>query len=89
MVRAAVAADIINRMHTHEERTMHPQMKILRNLSPADKLQLVEELWDDLTNVPTPEWHKEEIRSRAAELDADPSIAITQEEMWRRVDSST
>ena len=67
---------------------MHPQMEILRDLPSEDKLQLIEELWDDLSNVPTPEWHKEEIRSRAAELDADPSIAISEEEMWRRVDSS-
>lgn len=67
---------------------MHPQMEVLRGLPPEDKLQLVEELWDDLTNIPTPEWHQEEIRGRAAELDADPSIAITREEMWRRVDQA-
>jgi putative addiction module component (TIGR02574 family) len=67
---------------------MHPQMEALRSLPPSEKLQLVGELWDDLTSIPTPEWHLEEIRSRAAELDRDPSIAITQEEMWRRVDQA-
>lgn len=29
-----------------------------------------------------------ELRRRCAELDADPSIAITEEEMWRRVDEA-
>ena len=65
---------------------MHPHLNVLRTLSNSEKLQLIEELWDDLTDIPSFEWHEEEIRSRAAELDADPSIAITEEELWRRVD---
>ena len=67
---------------------MHPQMKVLRDLPPADKLQLVEELWDDLTDVPAPEWQQEEIRRRAAELNADPTIVITREDMWQRVNQA-
>jgi putative addiction module component (TIGR02574 family) len=65
-------------------------MDVLRNLPPAEKLQIVEELWDDLadssTPLPLPSWHLEEARRRAAELDADPSIAIDREELARRID---
>lgn len=69
---------------------MHPQMDVLRNLLPAEKLQIVEELWDDLADssapLPLPPWHLEEARRRAGELDADPSIAIDREELARRID---
>lgn len=68
---------------------MHPQMKTLRKLPPAEKLQLVEELWDDLANsrepLPLPPWHRDEARRRAAELDADPSSAKDRDDIWRGV----
>jgi putative addiction module component (TIGR02574 family) len=69
--------------------TMRPEMESLRNLSAAEKLQLVEDLWDDLANspepLPLPRWHREEADRRAAELRGDPSKAIDREELWRRV----
>ena len=69
---------------------MRPEMETLRKLPPADKLQLVEELWDDLASspepLPFPQWHRDEARRRAAELDADPSSAMNREEIWRGVD---
>lgn len=68
---------------------MHPQMESLRKLPPAEKLQLVEELWDDLASsaepLPLPEWHRVEARRRAAELDADPAMLIDRDDLWRRV----
>jgi len=68
---------------------MRPEMETLRNLSPAEKLELVEELWDDLARspgpLPLPPWHREEAHRRAAELKADPSKAIDRDELWRRV----
>jgi putative addiction module component (TIGR02574 family) len=68
---------------------MHPQMESLRKLPASEKLQLVEELWDDLAEsaepLPLPSWHEDEARRRAAELVADPSLAIDREELWRRV----
>ena len=41
-------------------------------LSPAEKLQLVEDLWDDLASdpeqVPVHEWQKQELDRRKANL---------------------
>lgn len=62
----------------------------LRGLSVTDKLRLVTQLWDDIAKgerpiaVP-PEVLNEAVR-RSDELKADPSIAIDEEELWRRVD---
>lgn len=71
---------------------MHPQMDSLRGLPPAEKLQLVEELWDDLASssepLPLPGWHREAAQRRAADLDADPSRAIDRQELWRQVDKA-
>ena len=69
---------------------MHPQMDALRHLPAAEKLQIVEELWDDLAGspqpLPLPQWHRAEAARRCAELDADPSIAIDRHELRRQVD---
>jgi len=44
------------------------------DLTPAEKLQLVEDLWDDLTAtpeaVPIHDWQKREIEARKARLQA-------------------
>lgn len=70
---------------------MHPEVEHLRKLPIAEKLRVVEELWDDIAEsgerFPLPEWHRVEVERRAAELEADPSIALSHEELWRRVDS--
>jgi putative addiction module component (TIGR02574 family) len=70
---------------------MHPALETLRRLPVAEKLLVVEELWDDIgessQRFPLPEWHRAEAERRAAELEADPSIALTREELWRRVDT--
>ncbi len=71
---------------------MSIQLDDLRKLSVADKLHIIEELWDDISNSDEPlilrDWHKDEARRRAAELEANPDIAITRDELWRRVDES-
>jgi putative addiction module component (TIGR02574 family) len=58
----------------------------------AEKLRLVTELWDDIGTSDEPlvlrEWHQQEAGRRADELEENPGIAITQEELWRRVDES-
>jgi putative addiction module component (TIGR02574 family) len=63
----------------------------LKNLSIAEKFELIELLWRDIesSNEPVPLNPKilAEANRRAAELRADPSIAIDREEMWRRVDA--
>ena len=62
----------------------------LRGLPVADKLRIVTQLWDDIAAstdplVVPPEVLREASR-RSAELEANPSIAIDDEELWRRVD---
>ena len=59
------------------------------DLSPAEKLQLVQDLWDDLAaqpeSVPTHEWQKQEIERRKANLMKHPASALSWEEVRRRV----
>ncbi|RJP29295.1 MAG: addiction module protein [Candidatus Omnitrophota bacterium] len=61
------------------------------DLSPAEKLQLVEDLWDDLAAkpeaVPIYDWQKEEISRRKANLSQNPSSGLAWEEVKRRVRS--
>ncbi len=58
------------------------------NLSPPEKLQLVEDLWDDLaatpTEVPVHEWQKEELARRKANLMSKPASGLSWEEVKRR-----
>ncbi len=62
----------------------------LRELSVADKLRIVTQLWDDIAAstepIVVPPDVLEEASRRSAELRADPSIAIDDDELWRRVD---
>jgi putative addiction module component (TIGR02574 family) len=62
----------------------------LTNLPVSEKLKLVTKLWDEIaaSNEPIvlPPEVLSEISRRAAEVDADPSILIEEDEMWRRVD---
>jgi putative addiction module component, TIGR02574 family len=61
------------------------------DLSPSEKLQLVEDLWDDLGatpgEVPVHEWQKQELGRRKANLQAHPASALTWDEIQRRVRS--
>ncbi len=68
---------------------MEPSAVSVFDLSPPEKLQLVEDLWDDLAstpdNVPVHDWQKEELARRKANLTADPGSALSWEEVKRRV----
>jgi putative addiction module component (TIGR02574 family) len=59
------------------------------DLNPAEKLQLVEDLWDDLASspeaVPVHEWQKEELARRKANLLKHPVPDLSWEELKRRV----
>jgi putative addiction module component (TIGR02574 family) len=61
-----------------------------RDMPVADKLRLVTQLWDDIASSPEPivvppEVIREASR-RSAELVENPSLAIDDDELWRRVD---
>ncbi|MCU0961032.1 MAG: addiction module protein [Pirellulaceae bacterium] len=61
----------------------------LRKLPNAEKLRLVELLWDEIAATKEPivlrPWQFDEATRRAKQLKADPSIAIDRDELWRRV----
>jgi putative addiction module component (TIGR02574 family) len=62
------------------------------DLSPSEKLLLVEDLWDDLAatsaeEIPVHDWQKEELARRKANLLNNPASGLTWEEVQRRVRS--
>jgi putative addiction module component (TIGR02574 family) len=59
------------------------------DLSPSEKLQLVEDLWDDLAAapeaVPIHDWQKQELARRKANLLKTPASGLPWEEVKRNV----
>jgi len=59
------------------------------DLSPSEKLQLVEDLWDDIAakpeTVPVHDWQKQELERRKANLLNNPASALPWEEVKLRV----
>ncbi len=59
------------------------------DLSKSEKLQLVEDLWDDLAatpeDVPVQEWQKEELERRKANLQNSPASGLSWDEVKRTV----
>ena len=59
------------------------------DLSPAEKLQLVEDLWDDLaanpSAVPVHEWQKEELARRKTNLMSNPASGLSWDEVQQRI----
>ena len=62
----------------------------LRDLPVTDKLRIVTQLWDDIATstepVVVPQEVLHEASRRSAELKDDPTIAIDDDELWRRID---
>lgn len=69
---------------------MNIDLSHLKDLSATDKLRIVTELWNDIaaSNEPLviPEGILRESSRRSEELTTDPSLAIDENELWRRVD---
>lgn len=61
------------------------------DLTPSEKLQLVEDLWDDLAaspqEIPIHDWQREELDRRKQNLANNPGSGLTWEEVQRRVRS--
>lgn len=61
------------------------------DLSPPEKLQLVEDLWDDLAatpaEIPIYEWQKEELARRKANLMSKPASMLSWGEVKHRIRS--
>ena len=61
------------------------------DLSPSEKIQLVEDLWDDLaatpSDVPVLDWQLAELERRKANLMSHPTSGLAWDEVLRRVQS--
>lgn len=72
---------------------MHVELEKLRGLPVADKLRIVEQLWDDIhesdERLVVRNWHKEEAQRRLSDLEANPDAALTRKELWKRVDETS
>jgi putative addiction module component (TIGR02574 family) len=59
------------------------------DLSPPEKLQLVEDLWDDLAAtpqaVPIHEWQKQELAKRKSNLLNHPAAGLSWEDVKRKI----
>jgi putative addiction module component (TIGR02574 family) len=63
----------------------------LFDLSPSEKLQLVEDLWDDLaaipSDIPVHDWQKEELARRKANLQSQPTSGVSWQDVKARIRS--
>jgi putative addiction module component (TIGR02574 family) len=61
----------------------------LRALPVADRLKLIEDLWDsietDAEALPLPDWHRTEIDRRLDALETGASVGAPWEEVRRRI----
>ena len=68
---------------------MNPRAPSIFDLSPSEKLQLVQDLWDDLAAtpeaVPVHDWQTQELARRKANLLKNPASGLEWEEVKRRV----
>lgn len=69
---------------------MLAELEELRKLPVAEKLRIVEQLWEDIHDSDValilPEQCRVEALRRAEELEAKPDLAITRSELWKRID---
>ncbi|MEH2410167.1 addiction module protein [Nostoc sp.] len=68
---------------------MNPVFPQLSSLWRAEKLQLVEDLWDEITATPAAlpvlDWHKQELARRKAEYLQNPAIGSSWENVKARI----
>jgi len=70
---------------------MNSTVAAVFDLSPAEKLQLVEDLWNDLAScpqdVPMHDWQIEELERREAEMRANPNAWLTWDQVKKNARS--
>ena len=68
-------------------------MDAIRRLSVADRVRLAQDIWDSLQpsaeQLPVTEAQGRVIEQRLAEHDADPSTAITWDQLKSRIESKS
>ena len=70
---------------------MHPAMNELSQLPVAERLELVQELWDSIADskgqFPVHEWQRELARERLADFDGrEEESGISRDQVWDEVD---
>jgi putative addiction module component (TIGR02574 family) len=69
--------------------TQHLDPAELRTLPVAERLKLIEDLWDSIAieadALPLPDWHRAEIDRRLDALDTGASVGAPWEEVRRRI----
>jgi len=66
---------------------MNAEHANLLNLSPSERLLLVEDLWDslDAEDIPVEEWQKQELERRRATYQANPNSGSSWEDVKKRI----
>ena len=69
---------------------MNTSIQTQRSLPVAERLKLIEDLWDSLdieaaSPLPLPDWHREEIERRLDALDRGDSIGAPWKDVKRRI----
>ena len=68
---------------------MYKDFAPLFKLGRAERLQLVEDLWDSIARedaqLPVPDWKRDELRRRRERFSQDPSSGLTWEQVKGRV----
>ncbi len=68
---------------------MKPTTSSIFDLSPAEKLQLVQDLWDDLAAIPEAvpfqEWQREELERRRARMQNHTAPGSAWDEVKSRI----
>lgn len=68
---------------------MNRKMLSVFDLTPSEKLQLVEDLWDDLasspSDIPVTDWQKDELDRRRENLMKGPASGLTWEEIKGKI----
>lgn len=68
---------------------MSPNWPSVFDLTPSEKLQLVEDLWDDIAStpeeVPVHNWQKRELERRKANLREHPQSGLSWEDVKKRI----
>ena len=72
-----------------ERGNMNPEFSSLFKLGRAERLQLVEDLWDSIAmedqSLPLPEWKVDELRHRKERFAQNPESGRSWEEIKQRI----
>lgn len=69
---------------------MHPAMQQLSHLPVSERLDLVQDLWDSISEsreeLSIQQWHRELVKARLADFDEHEERGISREQVWQQVD---